>query len=156
MHDREHIQAWKQAFGHRVRELRRARGIKQDTLAEALNYSSRTSISHSERGREDPPLTKILACASELEVQPHELFLEEPHEDAMAALADQVPPLLPHLLAIWQTLAEEDREVLVGYAEILRRGNAETRRFVHDHLLVLHRALRAGSASSEANDKLPS
>ena len=156
MQDPENIQAWKQAFGRRVKELRRARGIKQDTLAEALHYSSRTSISHIERGREDPPLTKILACASELEVQPHELFLEEPHEEAMAALADQAPPLLRHLLAIWQTLAAEDREVLVGYGEILRRGDAEIRRFVHDHLLVLRRALRAGSASSEANDQLPS
>ena len=55
--------------------------MKQDTLADALHYSSRTSISHIERGREDPPLTKILACALELGVHPHELFLEEPHED---------------------------------------------------------------------------
>ena len=156
MYDQESIRAWRQAYGRRVRGLRKARGMKQDTLAEALHYSSRTSISHIERGREDPPLTKILACASELGVEPHELFLEEPHEDAMAALADQVPPLLRHLLAIWQTLAEEDREVLVGYGEILRRGDAEIRRSVSDHLLVLRRALHAGGTSSETNETLGS
>jgi transcriptional regulator with XRE-family HTH domain len=154
--DQPLIQAWRQAFGRRVRGLRQARRMKQDTLAEALSYSSRTSISHIERGREDPPLTKILACAMELGVHPHELFLEEPHEDALAALADQVPPLLRHLLAIWQTLAEEDREVLVGYGEILQRGDTEIRRSVDDQLLVLRRALHAGGTSSEANNRLES
>jgi transcriptional regulator with XRE-family HTH domain len=150
------IQAWKQAFGRRVRGLRKARGMKQDTLAEALHYSSRTSISHIERGREDPPLTKILACAQELGVQPHELFLEEPQEDAMGMLADHVPPRLRHLLAVWQSLAEEDREVLVGYGEVLQRGDAEIGRSVSDQLLVLRRALHAGGASSEVNDHLAS
>jgi transcriptional regulator with XRE-family HTH domain len=140
----ERIQAWRQAFGRRVRGLRQARGMKQDTLAEALHYSSRTSISHIERGREDPPLTKVLACALELGVHPHELFLEEPHEDAMAALADQVPPLLRHLLALWQTLAEDDREMLVGYGEVLHRGDAEIRRSMIEQLRLLRRALRTG------------
>jgi transcriptional regulator with XRE-family HTH domain len=140
----ERIQAWRQAFGRRVRGLRQARGIKQDTLAEALHYSSRTSISHIERGREDPPLTKVLACALELGVHPHELFLEEPHEDAMAVLADQVPPLLRHLLALWQTLAEDDREMLVGYGEVLHRGDAEIRRSMIEQLRLLRRVLRTG------------
>jgi hypothetical protein len=109
-----------------------------------------------ESGREDPPLTKILACAAELGVHPHELFLEAPHEDAMAALADQVPPLLRHLLAIWQTFAEEDREMLVGYGEVLQRGDTEIRQSVYNQLRVLRRALRAGGASSEASDTLAS
>jgi DNA-binding XRE family transcriptional regulator len=126
---------------------------EKDTLAEALHYSSRTSISHIERGREGPPLTKILACALELEVHPHELFLEEPHEDAMAARADQVPSLLRHLLAMWQTLAEDDREILVGHGDILRGGGAEIRRSTIDQLRVLRRALRAGGTSSEANER---
>ena len=156
MHDQERIRVWRQAFGRRVRGLRRARGLKQDTLAEALHYSSRTSISHIERGREDPPLTKILACAAELGVHPHELFLEEPQEDAMAALADQLPPRLRYLLAIWQTLADDDRAVLVGYGEILRRGDGEISRSVSDHLLVLRRALRVGGTSSEVDDRLGS
>jgi transcriptional regulator with XRE-family HTH domain len=150
--DEETIQAWKQAFGRRVREFRNARGMKQDALAGALHYSSRTSISHIERGREDPPLTKILACAQELGVQPHELFLEEPQEEAMAALANHVPPLLRHLLALWQTLAQEDREMLVGYGEVLQRGDAEIRQSVYNQLRVLHRALRAGGTLSEANE----
>jgi transcriptional regulator with XRE-family HTH domain len=140
----ERIQAWRQAFGRRVRGLRQARGMKQDTLAEALHYSSRTSISHIERGREDPPLTKVLACALELGVHPHELFLEEPHEDAMAALADQVPPRLRHLLALWPTLAEDDREMLVGYGEVLHRGDAELRRSMSAQLRLLRRVLRPG------------
>lgn len=144
MQAQERIQAWRQAFGRRVRGLRQARGMKQDTLAEALHYSSRTSISHIERGREDPPLTKVLACALELGVHPHELFLEEPHEDAMAVLADQVPPLLRHLLALWQSLAEDDREMLVGYGEVLHRGDAEIRRSMSEQLRLLRRVLRTG------------
>lgn len=144
MQAQERIQAWRQAFGRRVRGLRQARGMKQDTLAEALHYSSRTSISHIERGREDPPLTKVLACALELGVHPHELFLEEPHEDAMAALADQVPPLLRHLLALWPTLAEDDREMLVSYGEVLHRGDAEIRRSMSEQLRLLRRVLRTG------------
>jgi transcriptional regulator with XRE-family HTH domain len=140
----ERIQAWRQAFGRRVRGLRQARGMKQDTLAEALHYRSRTSISHIERGHEDPPLTKVLACALELGVHPHELFLEEPHADAMAALADQVPPRLRHLLALWHTLAEDDREMLVGYGEVLHRGDAEIRRSMSEQLRLLRRVLRPG------------
>jgi transcriptional regulator with XRE-family HTH domain len=155
VHDQATIQAWKQAFGRRVRGLRQAKGMKQDTLAEALAYSSRTSISHIERGREDPPLTKILACAAELGVQPHELFLGEPRQDAMVALADRVPPLLRHLLSLWQTLADADRELLMGYGEVLQQGDAEIRRFVHDQLPVLRRAQRARGASSAADDKVP-
>jgi hypothetical protein len=77
-------------------------------------------------------------------VHPHELFLEEPHEDALAALADQVPPLLRHLLALWQTLAEDDREMLVGYGEVLQHGDAEIRRSMSEQLRLLHRALRPG------------
>jgi transcriptional regulator with XRE-family HTH domain len=148
----ETIQAWKQAFGRRVRRLRKARGIKQDTLAVALHYSSRTSISHIERGREDPPFTKILVYAQELGVQLHELFLEEPQEKAMVALANHVPPLLRHLLAIWQSVAAEDREMVVGYGEVLQRGDAEIRQSVYNQLRVLHQALRAGGALSEANE----
>jgi transcriptional regulator with XRE-family HTH domain len=152
VHDEETIQAWKQAFGRRVRGLRKARGIKQDTLAVALHYSSRTSISHIERGREDPPLTKILACAKELGVQPHELFLREPHEEAVAAVADQLPPLLRHLLAIWQTLAEEDRGALMGYAEVLQRGDAELRQSARAHLRVLRRAMHEQGGADDSSE----
>jgi hypothetical protein len=90
----------------------------------------------------------------ELGVHPHELFLEAPHEDAMAALADQVPPLLRHLLATRQTFTEQDREVLRGYGEVLRRGDAASRRSVYVQLRVLRRALRAGGGSSEGDDTL--
>jgi transcriptional regulator with XRE-family HTH domain len=157
VHDEETIQAWKQAFGRRVRGLRKARGIKQDTLAVALHYRSRTSISHIERGREDPPLTTILACAKELGVQPHELFLREPHEEAVAAVADQLPPLLRQLLAIWETLAEEDRRTLMGYAEVLQHGDAELRQSAHAHWRVLRRAmrLRGREADSSGADGAP-
>jgi hypothetical protein len=59
-------------------------------------------------------------------------------------LADQVPPLLRHLLALWQTLAEDDREMLVGYSEVLQRGDAEIHRFMIEQLRLLRRALRTG------------
>ena len=141
MPDEETIQAWKQAFGRRVREFRNARGMKQDVLAGALHYRSRTSISHIERGREDPPLTTILACAQELGVHPQELFLREPHQEA-AAVADQLLPPLRQLLAIWETLAEEEQGTLMGYAEVLQHGDAELRQAARAHLRVLRRAMR--------------
>jgi transcriptional regulator with XRE-family HTH domain len=152
VHDEETIQAWKQAFGRRVRGLRKARGMKQDVLAEALHDRSRTSISHIERGREDPPLTKILACAKQLGVQPHELFLREPHEEAVAAVADQLPPPLRQLLAIWQALAEEDRGPLMGYAEVLQHGDAELRQSARAHLRVLRRAMRERGREEDSSE----
>jgi transcriptional regulator with XRE-family HTH domain len=76
--DTEHrdIQDRREAFERRVRELRKAKGIKSETLATALSYIARTSISHIERGGEDVPLTKILAYAREREVLPRELFVD--------------------------------------------------------------------------------
>lgn len=152
MHDEETIQAWKQAFGRRVREFRNARGMKQDALAGALHYSSRTSISHIERGREDPPLTKILACAKELGVHPHELFLREPQQEDVAAVADQLPPPLRQLLAIWETLAEEDRGTVMGYAEVLQHGDAELRQGARAHLRVLRRAMRHRGGAEDSSE----
>jgi transcriptional regulator with XRE-family HTH domain len=152
VHDEETIEAWKRAFGRRVRGLRQARGMKQDALADALHYRSRTSVSHIERGREDPPLTKILACAKELGVQPHELFLREPHEEAVAAVADQLPPPLRQLLAIWQTLAQADLGMLMGYAEVLQHGDAELRQSAHAHLRVLRRAMRKRGREDDSSE----
>jgi hypothetical protein len=42
------------------------------------------------------------------------------------------------------TLAEDDREMLVGYGDILSRGDADIRRSVVEQLRLLRRALRAG------------
>ncbi|MFC4653955.1 MULTISPECIES: helix-turn-helix domain-containing protein [Rheinheimera] len=61
-------------FGARVRELRLARELSQDRLAE-LTELDRTYISGIERGKRNPSLKNILKIAHALQVEPSSLFL---------------------------------------------------------------------------------
>jgi transcriptional regulator with XRE-family HTH domain len=60
-------------FGHRVRDLRQARGMSQEQLAELAGLH-RTYVSSLERGQRNVGLDNILALAAALEVSPAELF----------------------------------------------------------------------------------
>jgi transcriptional regulator with XRE-family HTH domain len=63
------------AFGRRVRELRRERGISQDALADATSIHP-TAIGRIERGAREPRLTTILRLARGLGVRPGEILDE--------------------------------------------------------------------------------
>ena len=60
-------------FGRRVREVRQARGMSQDALADAADVHP-TAIGRYERGGREPRLTTILRLARALDVQPGELL----------------------------------------------------------------------------------
>lgn len=69
----------KQTFGLRLRELRRARGLSQEALAERASLD-RTYVSSCERGHRNISLENIYRLAAALGVEPSEL-LKQPSEE---------------------------------------------------------------------------
>lgn len=61
------------SFGKRVKELRAARGITQETLAELVGVD-RSYMGFVERGERNPTLDKIALIAKALKVPLSELF----------------------------------------------------------------------------------
>lgn len=59
-------------FGARVREVRQARGLSQEALADRSGQH-RTYIGHIERGETSPTLASIVQLAKALEVDPGDL-----------------------------------------------------------------------------------
>jgi transcriptional regulator with XRE-family HTH domain len=60
-------------FGERVRQLREARKLSQEKLAQAANLTT-SFVSTLERGRKTPSLTTVLKLARGLKVDAAELF----------------------------------------------------------------------------------
>lgn len=63
----------KKLIGLRVRELRRAKNMSQETLAEKVGISSKY-ISSIERGKENPTLDTLIGLSKSLNVDILELF----------------------------------------------------------------------------------
>lgn len=63
------------AFGRRIRELREARGLSQEKLADLAGIH-RTYMSSVERGERNVGLDNIFAIANALEISPARLFEE--------------------------------------------------------------------------------
>jgi transcriptional regulator with XRE-family HTH domain len=61
------------AFGRRLRELRKERGISQDSLSDRTGIHA-TAIGRMERGLREPRLTTILCFAYGLGVEPGALL----------------------------------------------------------------------------------
>ena len=61
------------AFGRRVRDLRQARGLSQEKLAELADLH-RTYVSSLERGQRNVSLENIHSLARGLGVRPQDLF----------------------------------------------------------------------------------
>ena len=66
------------AFGKRVRCLRKALGMKQQTLAEMIGAQSHSTISEIENGELMPPIDKLRALALALQTSVSALLGEEP------------------------------------------------------------------------------
>ena len=65
-------------FGHRIRELRQAKGLSQEELAFKVGVH-RTYLGGIERGERNPSLKNIAAIADALEITLSKLFLLEEH-----------------------------------------------------------------------------
>lgn len=63
----------KKKFGERVREIRKARGLSQEKLAE-LSGLDRTYISDVERGERNIGLLNIIRIVDALSTNPKDLF----------------------------------------------------------------------------------
>jgi transcriptional regulator with XRE-family HTH domain len=63
------------AFGQRLRQLRKERGVSQDDLAHRTDVHP-TAIGRLERGSREPRLTTILRIARGLDVEPGKLLDE--------------------------------------------------------------------------------
>lgn len=61
------------AFGRRLAEVRKSRGITQETLAEKLDISA-VSVTYLETGRRWPRLITLQRIAKALDVKVEELF----------------------------------------------------------------------------------
>lgn len=73
MSDKPPAATHRQAFGARVRELRVARGLSQEVLAERAGIH-RTYVSDLERGARNVGIDNIIAIAGALGVPPAHLF----------------------------------------------------------------------------------
>lgn len=71
-------------IGERIRAFRLARGMKQDTLADEVGYSSRAAIAQFENGFAVPSLEKVIDLARVLGVHPGALLsdAEIPSQDS--------------------------------------------------------------------------
>lgn len=65
--------AWKQEFGQRLRGVRQAKGLTQESLAELVGVH-RTYAGTVERGEQNVSLTNICQFAKALGVQPEALM----------------------------------------------------------------------------------
>jgi len=75
-HNDDEVRAQHLRFGQRVRDLRQARGLSQEELADAAGLH-RTYVSSVERGQRNVGLDNILAIAVALGVPASELFVVE-------------------------------------------------------------------------------
>ena len=84
--------------GERIRALRLARGMKQETLALEVGYSSRGTIAQFENGLALPSIEKALDIARVLRVHPGALFDD----------TSEVPHAAPTVLSMLADMANEE------------------------------------------------
>lgn len=70
--------------GQIIKMLREERGMTQETLAELMGYSHKSSINKIELGKADLPQSKLIAFAKVFNVSPCELLGLEPTKTATA------------------------------------------------------------------------
>lgn len=75
------------SVGARIAEARRAKGLTQGQLAQAIGASSNMAVSRWERGEIRPSATHAVALARALGTTVEELLAEEPHPPTVAPTA---------------------------------------------------------------------
>ena len=80
------------AIGQRVRRVRKAKNMTQETLAELVNIST-VYVSHIETGSGKPSLPIIVAIADALDVSVDALLYDEPRSGTSIAV-DEIAAIL--------------------------------------------------------------
>lgn len=65
------------SFGTRLKKIRIDKGISQEELAKRMGLSNRSSITHLEKGRNNPTTDVVERLAQALGVSPADFFIEE-------------------------------------------------------------------------------
>ena len=98
------------AFSEQLKTLRKQKGIKQKTLADALGFGS-TAIANYESGRNEPSLDTLLKIAAYLEVSTDTL-LGQP-----CASQQNAEPAFDTFLQIYHQLTHTEQELLLHMAQ---------------------------------------
>lgn len=98
-------------LGRAIAERRKAKGLTQDDLAGLVEVDAET-ISRFERGSTLPSIQRLLVVAEALDAGVGELLSEA---SKLAGDREQ------RLIATFKELAAKDRELLIDFAELLRR-----------------------------------
>lgn len=119
-----------------IKSRRETLGLSQETLAQKVGYTSRSSIAKIENGEVDIPLSKIIAFAKSLHCTPMELMGWENkngiplNEDGLslngkASISSDetsVPPLSDdekQLLDAYRLLSDHDKKNILSYTRFL-------------------------------------
>ncbi len=106
-------------FGQRLRQLRQARGMTQEGLAQRTAISS-TYVSKLETGVVSPPRQKIILALAKA------LGVDESEQDELFGLAKKIPPdLLAHvdtgMIRTWRSLRQNEEAPVRDSATLQRR-----------------------------------
>jgi len=101
----------KKLLGERIRELRKAKGMSQEKLAELCDFSS-LRIGIIERAEQAPKLDTIIRIADALHIHPKELFIfakdpsDEIKNDINNVLVGKSKKTLKRMLEVCKVLGE--------------------------------------------------
>jgi PAS domain S-box-containing protein len=106
-------------FGQRLRELRQAKGMTQEGLAQRTDIST-TYVSKLETGVVPPPRQKIILALAKA------LGVDKSEQDDLFGLAKKIPPdLLAHvdtgMIRTWRSLGESEKTPVRDSATLQRR-----------------------------------
>jgi transcriptional regulator with XRE-family HTH domain len=98
-------------LGQRLAQLRRARGLTQDELAERMGIE-RETVSRAERGLTDPPLSKLIEICK---------VLDFPVAELITRASTNLPDHAKRINDALSSCAEPDRELLCEIIEKMAR-----------------------------------
>jgi len=115
-----------QRFGRRVQQLRKAKGMSQEVLADKIGKTTNT-VSNIERGVYPTGLDTIAVIAQTLGVSPAELFEREPGDDANGEKRREIMKLVD-LLKDQDVATIKAAQYMMAYAMDVRRTSKRKRK----------------------------
>ena len=102
--------------GFRISMLRKAKGITQDTLAQKVGYTSRSTINKIEKGLVDIPQSKIIDIAEALDTTPAYLMGWE--EETSSASEETLTEEERLLIDLFRQIPEEQQRVFLEMGRV--------------------------------------